>query len=315
MKLRLDPWPAEYDAPVQMEEIPTGDEARLRVDIRAETEDWDALPPGAGGALRCDFVDGVRRAEARVLGEVDGALVHGLFGGLAAGHVRASGSRAQFGEMGVERFLILGNGQTESFALQVGGAEVHFIGHACARNTPDAVLGELQSLMRAAEARLAESLAADGGCVFVDGLSYRATGRFPVVGVIKRIFDPYVNRAQFALVERLRARERTPLFAILDGTYDRYSCFLRLADPRAVDHPLAGIVRLEIGAAVGIDRARQLASQAAGMLPQFASTTMRDPRAPQNLLPVGALEQELRRRMGDPLTMRRAIEKALHQRL
>jgi hypothetical protein len=151
--------------------------------------------------------------------------------------------------------------------------------------------------------------------VFVDGLSYRATGRFPVVGVIKRIFDPYVNRAQFALVERLRARERTPLFAILDGTYDRYSCFLRLADPRAVDHPLAGIVRLEIGAAVGIDRARQLASQAAGMLPQFASTTMRDPRAPQNLLPVGALEQELRRRMGDPLTMRRAIEKALHQRL
>ncbi len=76
---------------------------------------------------------------------------------------------------------------------------------------------------------------------------------------------------------------------------------------------LAGVVRVEIGAAVGIERAKALAVLAAGMLPRFASSPTRDPRAPQNLLPVGALEQEMRRRMGDMTLIRRAIEKSLHE--
>jgi hypothetical protein len=103
------------------------------------------------------------------------------------------------------------------------------------------------------------------------------------------------------------------LFAIIDGKYDRYSCFLRLAMPREVDHPLAGIVRVEVGAAVGIDKARRMASLSANLLPRFASASVRDPRAPQNLLPVGALEQEMRRRLGDPLLLRRAMERMLHE--
>jgi hypothetical protein len=51
----------------------------------------------------------------------------------------------------------------------------------------------------------------------------------------------------------------------------------------------------------------------ASVLVRFASLSVRDPRAPQNLVPIGALEQELRRRMGDPLVIRRAIEKRISE--
>ena len=48
-------------------------------------------------------------------------------------------------------------------------------------------------------------------------------------------------------------------------------------------------------------------------LPRFASDPVRDPRAPQNLYPVGALEARLRHRLGDPLLIRRATLAHLHE--
>lgn len=309
MRLRLDPWPAEFESPLAIEE---GASAGRQVDASVETETWAAVPC-TGARASCSFVDGVRRVEARVLGEKNGALVHGLAGSLAAGFVRAADGTAQFGDVQVGRYLILGKGEAQTLRLQIGAQCLDFEAHATEHNSPDGVLAELQSLMRMAEARVAEQLAGQGGCVFVDGLSYRATGRFDVVGVIKRILEPYLPEPLFALVETLQTGERTPLFRIADGTYERYSCFLRLAVPRPFDHPLAGVVRVEIGAAVGIQKAKALAGLASSLLPRFASTPLRDPRAPQNLLPVGALEQEMRRRMGDAVLIRRAIEKSLHE--
>jgi len=54
-----------------------------------------------------------------------------------------------------------------------------------------------------------------------------------------------------------------------------------------------------------------LVNYAAYELPRFASSPIRDARAPQNLVPIGALEDELKRRMGDPLLIRRAIEQRI----
>jgi hypothetical protein len=48
------------------------------------------------------------------------------------------------------------------------------------------------------------------------------------------------------------------------------------------------------------------------MLPRFASDAARDPRAPQNLYPIGGLEAQLKHRLGDPAVVRRAIEAQLH---
>jgi hypothetical protein len=114
-------------------------------------------------------------------------------------------------------------------------------------------------------------------------------------------------------VTSLRIGERTPLFLISNGKRDRYSWYLRIGEGRRFDHVLTGIIRLEVLAVVGFEAARHLAGMSAALLVRFASAAMRDPRAPQNLVPIGALESELRRRMGDPLVIRRAIEKRIFE--
>jgi hypothetical protein len=313
MQLRLDPWPAEYESAIQLEEIPR--EAGAKVDATVETSEWEAIRPrAAADGEEIWFVDGVRRVEARVLAEVGEKLVHGLFGSLAAGAVRSRPGTAVFEDLRVRRFLILGAGFEQAETVWAGNAAVPFEALATPANTPAEVLGALQNQMRICEALLAETLIGAGRRVFVDGpLSYFSGARQEIVGIIKTIHELYVGAAQFRVAAELPAGCRTPLFAITDGKYDRYAWFLRVAEGRAIDHKLAGILRLEVRAAVGLERARALADLAAAVLPRFASSAAREARAPQNLLPVGALEEELRRRLGDPLMLRRAIEARLYE--
>ena len=54
----------------------------------------------------------------------------------------------------------------------------------------------------------------------------------------------------------------------------------------------------------------QLADLTARLLPRFASTPHKDPRAPQNLVPIGGLERELRRRLGDQQLLYRSLRAA-----
>ena len=67
------------------------------------------------------------------------------------------------------------------------------------------------------------------------------------------------------------------------------------------------MVRCEIAADAPIDEAIRLADTVAAVLPRFASEPHKDPRAPQNLYPIAGLERTLRRRLGDPNLMERAI--------
>jgi hypothetical protein len=80
-----------------------------------------------------------------------------------------------------------------------------------------------------------------------------------------------------------------------------------------VDSALAGLLRLETSA--GLDRPAvvALADLSARTLPRFASDPVRDPRAPQNLYPVGALEGRLRHLLGDSMKIRRALLAQLHE--
>jgi hypothetical protein len=66
-------------------------------------------------------------------------------------------------------------------------------------------------------------------------------------------------------------------------------------------------VRCEIAADAPIDEAIRLADTVAAILPRFASEPHKDPRAPQNLYPIAGLERTLRRRLGDPSLMERAL--------
>ena len=90
-----------------------------------------------------------------------------------------------------------------------------------------------------------------------------------------------------------------------------FSCYLRLTQPRPIEHAFAGLVRLEVKASLGPHKAVGLLDQAGLTVFGLASRAPKDPRAPQNLLPVGGLERQLRRRLGDPQLVRRGIEKAL----
>ena len=50
-----------------------------------------------------------------------------------------------------------------------------------------------------------------------------------------------------------------------------------------------------------------LADLSQAVLPRYASCEYKDTRAPQNLVPVAGLERELRRRLGNPALLNRAL--------
>ena len=311
-RLLLDPWSPDYDAPIQTEGAEVT--ANGEVDPEVETQDWQPIRPMENVTeRRLYFVDGVRRVEARVLSqESDGTLIHGLFASAGVGSVVTDNGLASYDSFEVRRYLILTRGKCKTENISVGTQMITFEAHSNSGDTPDDLINSLQNLMRTREAALAESLMADGACVFADGpLNYFSAPTGALVGVIKRIFLPYLDAGHFGLVGQLATGERTPLFSIRDGKYDRYAWFQRLATPRVMEHALAGIVRLEVRAALGVLQAMELANFAAVRLPLFASSPVRDPRAPQNLVPVGALEEQLRHRLGDAVTIRRAIERKI----
>ena len=180
--------------------------------------------------------------------------------------------------------------------------------------SPADLVAALNRLMLDEEARLAEELSEDASTLtIVDGpLRLRAPGP-RVVGYVKRTHRWYLGADRLALLGTLAVGERTPLFRIAEdtGQRDRLAWYLRIADMGTQFHHLSGVVRLETPGAAPPRDAATLADQTALLLPRLASSPIRDPRAPQNLTPVGALEQLLTRRLGDRLWIRRRIAAAL----
>lgn len=314
-RIRLDPWAAEYEGAIQI-----GDEGQepALVDTGVETATWAAVrPAGAPPPRRMAFVDGVRRIEHRLLVDSGGGTVFGLLGSYGVGAAVVAGV-ARVAHETIGRVAVTGGGlRLDPFSAPVGDgrAGVVFDPVAEAENTPAAPVEGLQSSMRAGEAGLAETLAAEVDVVFLDGpLSYvTAAARGPVVGFIKRLLRTYLDPDRAALLPRLGVGERTPLFLVEAAREPRYSWYLRIGAGRAIDSPLTGVVRLEAPSGPGLEAARDLADLSAGQLPRFASDASRDPRAPQNLLPIGALEARLKHLLGDHAVVRRAIEARLHE--
>ena len=265
-----------------------------------------------GQRERMAFVDGVRRGDASLYQEDPASreLRRGLAGSHACGAVLAEPravpaiDRAQ-----VSRLIVWGGGLSGGLPGQPGGWSWSV--ETIANTDPDAPLAELQERMRRAESVLAARLCAEGFLTVLDGpLTFVRSSDLPVLGYIKthhrRLLDPAAHRA----VPALEAGERTSVFAV--GA-DRYSCYLRLTDAGEAAGPWAGIVRLEVPQAAGLDAAVDTVNRAAAALPRFAGVAHRDPRAPQNLQPVGALETRLRHLLGHPGLARRAVRGAVLQ--
>lgn len=78
-------------------------------------------------------------------------------------------------------------------------------------------------------------------------------------------------------------------------------------------HDLAGLVRCEARATLGVSEASELADRVTSWLPGFAGRPQ-DPRTPQNLLPVAGLETWLRHRLADSALIWRALLAYLTER-
>jgi hypothetical protein len=80
--------------------------------------------------------------------------------------------------------------------------------------------------------------------------------------------------------------------------------------PGPITHPLAGVVRCEASCDLRAGEVIALADRVTAALPRYASEPHKDTRAPQNLYPIAGLERELRRRLGDPALLLRALRLA-----
>jgi hypothetical protein len=308
--LRLDPWGAEYEGSIQI----GNEEEPVAVDIRVEQAGWGAIRPSPAPPPRpIAFVDGVRRVEHRLLVADEDRTVFGLLGSFGAGAVLVDG-RARVAHERIGRVLVTGGGlKLDAFVAPVDGrGSLIFAPESEPDNTPVAPVEGLQKAMRREEASLAERLSTEAEVVFLDGpLTFLTAARGSVVGFVKRLLRSYLDPSAHALLPRLAVGERTPLF-LVPGREPRYSWYVRIARGRAIESALTGVVRLEARAARGLAESKALADLSAREMPRFASTATHDPRAPQNLFPIGALEGRLKHLLGDPAVVRRAIEARLH---
>jgi len=309
LDIRIDPWDVDYGGELQLDsdEAPADD---VTLDVEFASDHWRPLKPQSTGQHRLVFVDGVRRIEARLVIRRGDRVGHGAFGAFAVGSVIAGNGAAVCGEVLTERVIAIGSGEAIPGPIVVDPALV-YRPLSTTDPSPEGPMRKIQEEMRAAEERFARILAdQEGTLVVADGpLTFEERVRGGAVGFIKRLFRLYLPPDKLPLLARLSPGARTPVFALRSTRrFARFSWFLRLAQPQAADSDLAGIVRLEVSESVGREEAQRLADATAAALPAFAPPRARDPRAPQNLLPIGALESQLRRRLGDARLARRRIE-------
>lgn len=308
---RLDPWASDYGSSFELDAEADTEEAGPAADPFVETSHWEEGIVAAETARpgRLVFIDGVQRIEAWGRVEHADALIEAALASIAVG-ASICGDASATVECGLPaRVLAVGQSATaEPFAVSAGKLTLAFEPESSQRGGRDGVLDAIRKRRSELERALAESQIDRDSLVVLDGrLSFDPARATPVVGFAKTIHRFYLPEAQLGLVFRLRAGERTPVFRITYGETARYSWFLRLPNTRPIHHALAGVVRLETPE-IGADAAVGLANLTAYHLPAFASRPEHDPRAPQNLLPVGGLERRLRHELGDPLFIRRAIE-------
>jgi hypothetical protein len=144
----------------------------------------------------------------------------------------------------------------------------------------------------------------DDDLLVVDG-PLRGRDALPrAVGYIKTQQKQYLPESLIGVVSALRPSQRTPVFRIA-GVYERLTWYLKL--PHGGSSPWAGVVRVECSAELPEHEAITLAGLSAVTLPRFASLPFKDPRAPQNLVPISGLEKQLRRMLGDGKLLHRSL--------
>ena len=308
MRWSVDAWDPGYGSPLDVdgtEGLAETDDP-VNVDVEVAASDWaprdpppDVVRPGV-----VLFCDGTLRTDARIwITEAGGRVRPALAASVAAGAVVSAGGRACVAAVTVGRVLVSASGDASAIPTPWGSYEP-----VAATNDLDAALvaAVLQAMGRL-EVQVASSHAASTELAVVDG-RLRAPGHPPgTVGYVKAHAARYLEDRQHEVVAALRPGQRTPLFCLQQVRSTTLSWYLRL--PGGAGHPWAGVVRCELSHDVRPARAAALADLTCVTLPAYASQRHKDSRAPQNLVPIGALEQRLRHGLGDPRLLERHLRR------
>jgi hypothetical protein len=307
----VDPWDPSYG--VAFGDEMTGElaesTAELNLDLEVPADRWEPLTADDNEPVPATilFLDGVRRIDARVwLNAGDAQPAPGIAASYAAGLVCLNGT-ARISDVAVERGLFTAAAE----ATDIDSRHARYVARKAAGPGMDQLSLALQQHLSETEVQLALLFRAAhpdaGDLLFVDGPLRGRSHLDRTIGYVKTHHTTYLPPAQAAVVGALRPGQRTPAF-MMGTSWRRNSWYLRLPGPNAA--PWAGVVRLECSADLPLPEVRRLASLSARLLPPLASSPHKDPRAPQNLVPIGGLERELRRRLGDQQLLFRSLAAA-----
>lgn len=327
LRIRFDPWSVDYGASIlTSEESDFALLQKVRVDTSVETAEE------AWGPLFCDpnrfdpssspvaFVDGVRRMESNLVFEMDNGFLYGGFGSCAAGavvmiHGRINRMEDALRVCSVQRYLFApeDSGLPETFDITQSYPPDSRLPHTVVGQSgldPTESMRTLQQLMRQEEGLVVEQISTnDASLVIADGPLNLPLIRHDAAGFIKSLHSLYLSSTLIPVLMRLKKHERTPMFLLSgEDVVQRYSVYVRLQEPRPQDTILAGLARFEVAGTAGLEPAKAILDRCAALVPLFASPYGRDPRAPQNLLPISTLEIELRRRLGSQLILNRCYQ-------
>jgi hypothetical protein len=308
VRFSVDPWDPSYGGSIETDLDPS--EVAVNAGVEVPPDAWGPVESSAAPAPEVLFVDGVRRIDARVwITDDEGVSEPGVCASYAAGVVRAA-ERAEVVQTAVRRGLFSASRAMRSITTH--HVSVAYEPHAAADGTPESLWIAIQEQMARVEIEMAGAARdeVDGDAlVLLDGPVTNRTHITGAVGVIKTHATAYLPRELHLMVGDLPECCRTPLFTI-GGRGSRHSWYVRL--PGAPDAPWAGVVRCECSASLAPVDAIALAEVVTATLPRYASEAHKEARAPQNLYPVGGLERELRRRLGDPDVLYRALRRSAH---
>jgi hypothetical protein len=305
-RLHVEGWAPEYGAAVEPDESLSPSEGS--VDLEVEPRPWEPIEGSDDGIPIVAFVDGVRRVDARLVLDTDGGPVAGICGSFAVGAVFWDRTIpiSEVSRANVQRMAILGSGNAPDLpSLPLG---IEYRPASVPDDDPASLVRAFHDGMRRSEAALAEDLAGSGYFVVADGPLYGYTDTSKM-GYVKSHRRSYLPETHSGIIGGLPPAHRTPLFAIGAAGFRRYTWYVRL--PNRGGHSWTGIVRCEASASLDLGAAVEIADRSAGVLPLVGSEPHLDPRAPQNLVPIAALERDLRRRLGDAGLVLRSLRTAI----
>jgi len=314
MRFAIDPWDPSYGVANESDTGPDATAVTVELGTERPIGAWEPVsPPGSAslGERAVAFVDGVRRVEARIWVEGPDGVVPGVCASWAAGAVCCSGGVATIHPDAVEVGRTIAAPLPARSLQSVVTRHVTYLPVPANGPAPEDLWLAVQQEMGRAEIRIANAIRrhTPDALVVVDGPLQGREHLAGVVGLVKTHHVAYLAGPAATVLGALAPGERTPVFTVT-GRFPRHSWYVRLPGAVSSMVPLAGVVRCECPVQVVGDELVALADLLTAALPRFASSPVKDSRAPQNLTPISGLERRLRHRLGDPQVLYRSLRVA-----